>query len=142
MSNEINSLSAPSSPEGSLPFGIPDLPSYRHTPDMGEISGFGGGYENECQALFEAGVLWLRAHPNAELRFSEWRGVFGFLEAKNSDANELEAVLERVSIDSTGAMFHAVLMRLVAITEIGWEAFVKKLREEQAKRLASGQGVF
>ena len=35
---------------------------YRHTEDMGEISGFGGGYEKLCQDMLNAGVRILNRH--------------------------------------------------------------------------------
>ena len=37
---------------------------YSFTPDMREISGFGGGYEQTCRNMLIAAVEWLDAHPD------------------------------------------------------------------------------
>ena len=50
---------------------------YRHSPDMGEISGFGGGYEILCQDMLNAGVVWLDRHPRAKLAISTIDNVYG-----------------------------------------------------------------
>lgn len=42
------------------------MTEFKHTDDMGEISGFGGGYEAACQNMLSAGVKWLNEHQNAD----------------------------------------------------------------------------
>lgn len=108
---------------------------YRHTPDMGEISGFGGSYEKGCQDMLEAGVKWVVAHDSAELRASEFKGVYGLLMTESDDAKELsELVVEVTGGECSGAMHHAVMSRLMWIAEHGWSEYVEEVREGVAKR--------
>lgn len=108
------------------------MTSYRHTEDMGEISGFGGSYEQACQAMLETGVNWLNAHPNADLQFQSYDGVYGLVQANSPDAEELEKVIAGAAGDCTGAMMHTVLERCYYIRHHGWDAYCEELRKAQA----------
>lgn len=106
---------------------------YRHTSDMGEISGFGGGYEGCCQDMLEAGMKWLAAHPDAKLEGHTFSGVFGIFTAEGEEAKAMEAaVLEAAKGESTGAMHHAVMSRLFWIAKNGWPAYCEELRKDEA----------
>ena len=108
---------------------------YRHTPDMGEISGFGGSYEKVCQDMLEAGVKWVVAHDSADLRASELKNVTGLLTPESDDAKELsELVVEVTGGECSGAMHHAVMGRLMWISEHGWSKYVEEVGEGVAKR--------
>jgi hypothetical protein len=117
---------------------------YRHTPDMGEISGFarsgiegGERYEQTCQDMLEVGCKWLEAHPDAVLEVATTPGIYGYLESGTDDAR----VLERVVIDAaepygaTGAMHETVMVRLVYIHKHGWEAYRTHLEEANAQKI-------
>lgn len=107
--------------------------SYRHTDDMGEISGFGGGYEACCQDMLEAGVNWLTNYAGGkpELRMLTHPQVYGVLIADNEATKELETVvLAAANGEATGAMHHAVMSRLGWIAMNGWDAYCLEMRKE------------
>lgn len=106
---------------------------YRHTEDMGEISGFGGGYEACCQAMLEAGVAWLNDHPNPDLDGHSFKGVYGVMIADSDDAKAMEsAILQAAKGEATGAMHHSVMSRLFWIAKNGWDAYCAELRAREA----------
>lgn len=108
--------------------------NYRHTPDMGEISGFGGGYEQCCQDMLEAGVKWLNEHHAPDLRGHAFSNVTGLFIADSDDAKALErAVLDAAKGEATGAMHHVVMERLFYIAKNGWEKYCLELRVHEAE---------
>lgn len=112
------------------------MSGYRHTPEMGEISGFGGGYEQCCQDMLEAGVVWLNQHPEREeLRFKGYEGVFGWMKPVSDSAKQLEqAVLVASRREATGAQFHAVIERLLYISQNGWQSYCDALVQRQREK--------
>lgn len=105
---------------------------YRHTPDMGEISGFGGWHEACCQDMLEAGVKWLSQRPDAQLEGSTFKQIFGVLTAESDDAKDMErAVLSAAKGERTGAMHHYVMSRLFWISKNGWQAYCEELRKRE-----------
>ena len=109
---------------------------YRHTLDMGEISGFGGGYEACCQDMLEAGVVWLdrnkqKGHePN--LQGHSFKNIYGIMIADSDDAKAMEkTVLEAAKGEATGAMHHAVMSRLFYIAKNGWDSYCVELRKHE-----------
>lgn len=105
---------------------------YRHTPDMGEISGFGGGYKTCCQDMLEAGVKWLSQHQDAQLEGSTFKQIFGVFTAESADARDMEfTVLRAAKGKATGAMHHAVMSRLFWIAKNGWQAYCEELRKSE-----------
>lgn len=112
-----------------------DAVVYRHTPDMGEISGFGGGYEDLCQDILEAGVKWLNENAEPDLTGSAYKNVFGIFNAESEDAKALEAAAMAADKkkDATGAMHHAVMSRLFWIAKNGWPAYCEELRKQEAE---------
>jgi hypothetical protein len=107
--------------------------TYRHTDDMPQISGFGGGYEECCQDMLEAGVNWLDKHKNPDLKMHGYEGVYGLLVADSDDAKSLEkAVIAAAKGEATGAMHHAVMSRLGFIAKNGWDAYCVELRKPEA----------
>lgn len=117
-----------------------DIETYRHTPDMPEISGFGGGYEECCQKMLEAGVKWLYERQSRgmqpDLHAKTLSGVYGILIPNSDDAKALEeAVLEPVKDEGiTGAMHHAVMNRLFWIAKYGWPAYCAEMRKPDEER--------
>jgi len=106
--------------------------SYRHTEDMGEISGFGGGYEACCQDMLEAGVRWLQDHTEAKMEAHGFENVYGILVADSDDAKAMESViLDAAKGEATGAMHQNVMCRLFYIAENGWEAYCTELRKKR-----------
>jgi hypothetical protein len=108
--------------------------TFRHTADMGEISGFGGGYEDCCQDMLEAGVLWLEANPQrGELKGQTIKDVYGIFDATSDDAKALEAaVLAGAKGEATGAMHHAVMSILFWISAHSWDEYCAFRRKSEA----------
>lgn len=115
--------------------------AFHHSSDMGEISGFGGGYEKACQDMLDAGVRWLNEHPKPDLQMSGYKGVYGILNADSDDAKALEkVVVDAAHGDCTGAMHHAVMSRLSYIAKNGWTAYCDELRKHNAEDAATASG--
>lgn len=105
---------------------------YEWEPGMGEISGFGGGYEECCRAMLAAGLEWLDDHPDAQPRFHGYKGVYGVLSDDNDDAKALsEAVVAGADGDCTGAMHQAVVSHCLYVKANGWEAYVRSMTKAQ-----------
>lgn len=104
--------------------------SYRHTPDMPEISGFGGGYEQCCQDMLEAGVKWLEENPQPDLQAQTLKNVYGIFDETSEDAKALgKVVVEAAKGEATGAQHHAVMSRLFYIAKHGWGSYCQELRK-------------
>jgi hypothetical protein len=113
------------------------MSTYRHTPDMGEISGFGGGYEDCCQRMLEAGVKWLDEHAKPNLQAHGLKNVYGIFVTDSDDAKALEeAVMAAVKGEgATGAMHHAVMSRLFYIAKNGWDKYCEEVRKREAEEV-------
>lgn len=103
------------------------------TDDMGEISGFGGGYEALCRSMALAGIRWLDEHPEASPTFKGFKGVFGLIDEDNEDAKALrEAVMSPTGADEcTGAMYHAAVNHCLAYKRLGWDEYCRQLRTRE-----------
>jgi hypothetical protein len=102
---------------------------YLWTPDMGEISGFGGGYEQTCRNMVASGMAWLDAHPDADPKFRGYKGVYGVLSDDNVDAKALsEAVVAGSGGDCTGAMHQATVSACLFIRTNGWDRYCEEMR--------------
>lgn len=113
-----------------------EVQTFRHTPDMGEISGFGGGYEACCQDMLEAGVKWLQEKHKADIQPSlegyGFKNVTGIFVADSDDAKALEKiVLAAAKGEATGAMHHTVMQRLFFIARNGWDAYCLELKKRK-----------
>lgn len=115
------------------------MSKYQYTDDMGELSGFGGGYEATCRAMVVAGLEWLDAHPNADPKFHGYKDVFGLIAEDNEDAKALsEAVIDASGRDCTGAMHQQAIQHILWIRKNGWDKYVEVKRkhklEEDSKK--------
>lgn len=109
---------------------------YRHTIDMGQISGFSGSYENTCQDMLNAGVHWImeKKMSGNDLKAHTLNGVYGIIMPENDAAKELEAVLVAAAKgDCTGAMMQAVMTRCIYIAHYGWEKYCAEIRATAAR---------
>ena len=105
-----------------------------YTDDMGEISGFGGGYEKACQAMVLAGLAWFDAHPGADPKFHGYSNIYGIIEEDNDDAKALsDAVVAASGGDCTGAMHQATISHVLVARRLGWEGYCAKMREREAE---------
>ena len=107
--------------------------TYKHTPEMGEISGFGGSYEEACQIMLDAGVKWIQTNTHDDLKAKTLKNAYGLLEPTSEQAKALEkAILEPVE-DATGGMHQAVMQRLFFIAKHGWGKYCITLTESERK---------
>lgn len=92
---------------------------------MGEISGFGGGYEAACRDMIYAGLVWLDAHPGADLTESE-------------DAKALDKIVCAACPDCSGAMHQATMSALIFIAKQGWPRYVAAMTKRTSERVGAG----
>ena len=110
------------------------MTEYRHTQEMGEISGFGGDYETTCQNMLNAGVQWLMENKDANLQGHSFSGIFGILIADSDEAKSMEAAMMSATGGDgcSGAMHHAVMARLFYIAKNGWEKYCAEVLAGEA----------
>ena len=108
---------------------------YRHTWDMGEISGMGYHYELCCQDMLEAGVWWLLESEHDDLRLRTYKNVTGLAFAETPQTEALErAVLDAAKGEATGAQHHAVMARLMVVAKSGWDEYARLCRGNESER--------
>jgi hypothetical protein len=99
---------------------------------MGEISGFGGGYESACQDMLNAGVQWLDKHPDKrDLKGHGYKNIVGIFEPDSDDAKALSKVVANAAEGCSGAMHETVMQRLFFIAKNGWDEYCRELREHE-----------
>ena len=110
------------------------MPRYSFTPDMGEISGFGGGYEQTCRNMLIAAVERLDAHPEADPQFHGFKGIYGVIQEDNEDAKALSKIVVGASGgDCTGAMHQAVISSALYIKKNGWEKYKAEMTHPEGE---------
>lgn len=115
---------------------------YEWLPQMGEISGFGGTYEDACRIMVRAGCEWLDAHPAADPQFRGYRGVYGVLSQDNDDAAALSRAMVAAADAKypdggvTGAMHQATVSHVLFIRKNGWDRYVAELVSRESSHVA------
>ncbi len=105
---------------------------YQFTDEMGEISGFGGGYEQACRKMIIAGLEWCDKHPNADLKYKEFKNVTGLTFDESPDMLLMqEAMVAIVNNDCTGAMMQAVMNHIMFIRTNGWNKYVEEMKQRK-----------
>jgi len=116
---------------------------YDFTPEMREISGFGGSYEMACRTMLKAGLEWWNKNPKADPRFKgsflHKRHILGPITEENDDAKSLTKAMmdarmpdgRRCGDDATGTMLHIVIFHLFYIRRNGWEAYMKEMSKRR-----------
>lgn len=66
------------------------MTKYQYTPEMDEISGFGGGYEETCRKMVVAGVEWADAKGDADPQYKEFENIYGITTGENADAKAMQ----------------------------------------------------
>lgn len=147
------------------------MPYVEWTADMGEISGFGGGYEAACRAMVKAAVeYWeeqdrLENAPELQMArasgtqkhfdplYRGFKGVFGLMESDNADAKALdEAMMNATLADGvtvreagpTGAMHQAAVSHVFAFRKLGPDEYRKQLRAreiDEAREVVSSKNL-
>lgn len=117
---------------------------------MGEISGFGGGYEAVCRAMVLAGIQWIDEHPDANLAYKGFKNVYGVVIGEDSpDVKAFEDAMMDAPVyfdgkliqahardDCTGAMHHAAVSHCLAYKKLGWDEYCRQLKEREAEEKA------
>ncbi|KKM61294.1 hypothetical protein LCGC14_1533190 [marine sediment metagenome] len=103
------------------------------TDDMGEISGFGGSYEESCRAMVLAGIEWLEEHPDASVRFQE----IDVISAETDEAKQfldcLVETAESLGAGPAGAMVNFTTYRAMTAHKFGWEAYQGRMRDRPSR---------
>ena len=104
---------------------------YDYSKVKGEISGFGGGYENACRKMVIAGLEWSDEHPDSDLSFKQFKNIYG-LTTDESDDMKLcqEAMSKAVNDGCTGAMMQVTMIHLMFIRKHGWDKYVEEMNKE------------
>lgn len=98
---------------------------------MGEISGFGGGYEEACRNMVYSGLAWLETKPNADLRAVEYKNVFGIITPDSADTQELDDAVASGEPGCSGAMHHAAMSHVMYIAHHGWNKYVSEMKKSK-----------
>lgn len=99
-----------------------------------DISGFGGGYEAECQRMLWRGVAYLNeVNPPTDMwkGAKEYRNIVGVMSIEGADLKALEDVVVPPGSDCTGAMHQAVMGHLRYIHAHGTDAWLTELRQHR-----------
>ena len=99
---------------------------------MGEISGFGGGYEETCRNMLYGALAYLDEHCATHEKKKQT--VKLFFDQLRSDSPTQEHPLEKAIMDAckddcTGAMHGAVVSHLQCIINNGWDKWAAKMVE-------------
>lgn len=108
--------------------------TYIFTKEMGEISVFGGRYEQACQRMLQAGLRYFDENPKSDPKYHGYDGVYGIIFEDNNDAKALTKAVTEGETDCTGAMHQAVVSHCLFIKRKGWAEYVKQLTEREVKR--------
>lgn len=108
---------------------IPDTTGkYKFTQEMGEISGFGGWYEQTCRNMLAAALRWFDENPEGNPVFQGFEGVMGLCIEDNEDAKALtKAIGDAANGDFSGAMHQAVVRSAFYVKKHGWDAYVAEM---------------
>lgn len=98
--------------------------------EMGELSGFGGGYEEMCRLMALTGMWWLDEHPDADPKFHGYKNITGIILEDNDDAKALSEAILAACRDCSGAMHQAAVSHALAYKRLGWDGY----RAEMLKR--------
>ena len=93
------------------------------TEDMGEISGFGGGYEEACRRMVCAGVDWLIANGQD---FVASGGGFTF--GDDVVRRTFDDAVAAVETGCSGAMHGSASSHACAIFWKGWDHYAETMR--------------
>jgi len=111
---------------------------YKHTEDMGEISGFGGGYEAGCQQMLHNGVKFLvernKKDLQTDIKLITYKNIYGLCDLEGKDAEAFDAAVMKDMDDCTGAMHQAVVSRLHWINKHSWNEYCIELRKKEPEK--------
>lgn len=95
------------------------------------LSGFGGGYEAQCQKMLWRGIKFLEeCKPPIEMWANAKSSpqIYGVVITEGRDLKALEAAMMHPGDDCTGAMHHCVMQHLHFIHNNGLDKWRSELR--------------
>lgn len=109
------------------------MSKYQYTPEMDEISGMGGGYEQVCRNMVIAGIEWADAKGDADPQYKEYENIYGITTGENADAKELQsAMFKAADNDCTGAMMQAAMSHVMFVLKNGWDKYVAEMAKKKS----------
>ncbi len=99
-----------------------------------DISGMGGGYENECQRMLWNGINYLEANPdikpNLQKAYSTYQGIYGICTSETEAARRLDKAVMNGIDDATGAMHQCVVGHLLFIAKNGVNKWLDEFKDK------------
>ena len=96
----------------------------------GEISGFGGGYEQACRKMVIAGLNYLNDHPIKDTTMKQYQNVYGILPKQSDEIEKLIDAIAKGEDGCTGAMVQACLSHTLYIWKNGWVKYKEEMNKE------------
>ena len=93
---------------------------------MGEISGFGGGYEEACRRMVCSGVDWLIANGQNFAAFG-----IGFMFGNDAARQSFDDAVTAAEPGCSGAMHGAASSHACSIFWKGWDHYAEVMRERR-----------
>lgn len=113
---------------------------YEFKPEMGEITGMGGSYEQATRNMVAAGCEWLDAHPNADVKLRVYKNIFGVVaDTQTEDTRALSEVIGKSVPGCSSAMHQAAFNHVLYVKEHGWDAYCQEMQEMQEMSKAESQ---
>ena len=103
-----------------------------------DISGMGGGYENQCQVMLWRGVEHLNTvKPSTEMwkKATQYENIGGVMITEGEELKALEAAIIHKGDDVTGGMHQAVMNHLCFIQKNGFEQWFEELKKHRTPEL-------
>ena len=127
-------------------FHDPGTGKYDWRSGMGEISGFGGGYEAACRSMLVRALdFWDEQGDSFDPKYHSYENITGVMVDDNADAKKLDGAImdaevvygngerERCGDGASGAMHQATVSHAFFVRANGWEKYVERMskRDEE-----------
>lgn len=111
------------------------MSKYEFTNEMGEISGFGGDYEQACRKMVLAGIEYLEKNKSIDFSFKEYENIYGILAETSEDTDKVikAMIAANDGFGATGGMVQATLNHVKFIYEKGWNKYVETMIKDKAE---------
>lgn len=108
--------------------------SWEWTEDMGEISGFGGGYEESCKRYMRIALAYFCAFPDEFKRFLQEEKTDDEKKALNKLEYQIGSVMDNGwDSGASGAQIMAAFSHAARVYRFGWESYKKEMRERRIR---------
>lgn len=108
------------------------MSKYSYPENARELSGFGGGYEESCRKMVVAGMEWIDAHPNCDLSYKEFEGIYGMTTDESDDMKEMQTQMNIVINNAaSGAMMQCCSGHIMFAHKNGWDKYMEEMTSEE-----------